>query len=164
MVNMSSNLPSASFKEIYERNFDMVYRICFMYLKNKADTEDAVHSTFLKLLETKKTFQNAEHEKAWLIRVSSNVCKNMISHWSRKVSLIEENENISVSDYHDETLMAICNLPDNLKTVVYLYYYEGYDSIQIGKMLNITSSAVRNRLKRAKEKLRSILTDEEGNK
>ena len=161
---MSSNLPSDSFKALYERHFDMVYRICFMYLKNKADTEDAVHSTFLKLLETKKTFQNAEHEKAWLIRVSSNVCKNMISHWSRKVSLIEENENISVSDYHDETLMVICNLPDNLKTVVYLYYYEGYDSIQIGKMLNITSSAVRNRLKRAKEKLRSILTDEEGNK
>ena len=161
---MSSNLPSDSFKALYERHFDMVYKICFMYLKNTADTEDAVHNTFLKLLETEKTFQNAEHEKAWLIRVSSNVCKNMINHWSRKASLIEENENISVSDYHDETLMAVCSLPDNLKTVVYLYYYEGYDSIQIGKMLHITSSAVRNRLKRAKEMLKNILTDKEDNK
>ena len=161
---MSSDLPSENFKVLYERHFDMVYRICYMYLKNKADTEDAVHTTFLKLLEAEKTFQNAEHEKAWLIRVSSNVCKNMINHWSRRPSLIEESESVPVCDYHDETLMAVCNLPDNLKTVIYLYYYEGYDSIQIGKMLRITSSAVRNRLKRAKEQLKDVLTDKEDNK
>ena len=88
----------------------------------------------------------------------------MINHWSRKLSLIEDGEKVPVCDYHDETLMAVCNLPDNLKTVIYLYYYEGYDSIQIGKMLRITSSAVRNRLKRAKEQLKDVLTDKEDNK
>lgn len=161
---MSADLPSASFKELYERHFDMVYRICYMYLKNKTDTEDAVHNTFLKLLQTEKTFQNAEHEKAWIIRVSSNVCKNILKSRVRTYLINDDEKDIPVTDYHDETLMAVLRLPDNLKTTVYLYYYEGYDSIQIGKILHITSSAVRNRLKRAKEQLKDILTDKEDNK
>ena len=63
---------------LYERNFDTLYRVCYMYMKNIQDTEDAVHNAFLKAIETRKQFESENHEKAWLIRVASNICKNML--------------------------------------------------------------------------------------
>lgn len=65
-----SDYSSENIREIYERHFVTVYRVCFMYLRNVHDTEDAVHNTFLKLIEKQKSFESTEHEKAWLIRVS----------------------------------------------------------------------------------------------
>lgn len=73
-----SDYSSENIREIYERHFVTVYRVCFMYLRNVHDTEDAVHNTFMKLIEKQKCFESTEHEKAWLIRVSQNVCKNML--------------------------------------------------------------------------------------
>ena len=63
-----SDYSSENIREIYERHFVTVYRVCFMYLRNVHDTEDAVHNTFMKLIEKQKRFESTEHEKAWLIR------------------------------------------------------------------------------------------------
>ncbi len=150
---------TAIFKEIYERNVDTVYRVCYMYLKNATDAEDAVHNTFLKLFESEKAFESEEHEKAWLIRVCSNVCKNMLSHWSRKAEDISALE-IKSEDKADETLISLCSLPEKLKLPVYLYYYDGYTSAEIGKMLGIPDSTVRNRLQKARQLLKEILDDD----
>lgn len=76
--------------EIYARHVDTVYRVCFAYLKNSADTEDMVQSTFLKLIEYKGQFNDEEHEKAWLIVTSTNMCKNLLKHWWRKRADIDE--------------------------------------------------------------------------
>ena len=69
---MTSDYSSESIRELYERNFDTLYRVCYMYMKNIQDTEDAVHNAFLKAIETRKQFESEKHEKAWLIRVASN--------------------------------------------------------------------------------------------
>lgn len=78
--------------QIYERNARTVYRVCFLYMKKHTqDLEDAVSQTFLKLLLYDKPFENAEHEKAWLIAAATNVCRNMISSaWKRKVRVDSE--------------------------------------------------------------------------
>ncbi len=53
---------SSDFSAVYSRYFDMVYRICFMYFNgNKADTEDAVQSVFMKYLQNYTDFQSEDH-------------------------------------------------------------------------------------------------------
>ncbi len=157
MVPFSS---SDNFEEIYERNVETIYRICYIYLKNVQDTQDAVQDTFLKLIEKNVTFSSEEHEKYWLIKVSVNICKNMLSHWSRKNVEIEKANVPSISKETDDIIEEISKLPEKLKIVVYLHYYDGYTSEEIGKMLHITASAVRNRLQRAKAMLKTIIDEE----
>ena len=77
-------------REIYDRNVDMIYHICLIYLKNPADAEDAVHNTFVKLMEKGMTFENEQHERNWLIKVAVNISKNMLRHWSRYTADLEE--------------------------------------------------------------------------
>ena len=71
-------------KEIYERHRQTVYRVCFAYMKNSEDAADAVQETFIRLIRKAPAFENTEHEKAWLIRTASNICKDELKHWWRK--------------------------------------------------------------------------------
>ena len=140
--------------EIYNRHSDMVYRICFAYMKNQADTEDAVQSTFCNLLKARAIFESVEHEKAWLIRTAANVCKNALRHWWRKRENLDDHENLqaakSLFDI-DETFTQVMKLPDKYKTSMYLYYYEGYDSTEIAKILQKPQSTIRYYLSNARK-------------
>ncbi len=155
-----SDYSSENIREIYERHFVTVYRVCFMYLRNVHDTEDAVHNTFMKLIEKQKCFESTEHEKAWLIRVSQNVCKNMLRTNSRRrespTGDIAVNDSSAVSD----VMIELSALPDDLKVPVYLFYCDGYNSKEIGSMLHISASAVRSRLQKARERLKEHLGSE----
>lgn len=142
--------------EIYNRQMKTVYRVCFAYMKNPFDTEDAVQDTFYKMIKSGVAFESEEHEKAWHIRTASNVCKNSIKHWFRKrVDLADyENQLMSKNIEIDNTFEAVMNLPDKYKTVVYLYYYEGYNSVEIAKNLGKPQSTIRNYLHEARKVLR----------
>lgn len=158
---MTSDYSSESIRELYERNFDTLYRVCYMYMKNIQDTEDAVHNAFLKAIETRKQFESENHEKAWLIRVASNICKNMLMAACRKNEPLNDNiPDSNISNEAKELLSELSKLPDKLKIPVYLFYYDGYSSEEIGQMLHISSSAVRTRLQKAREQLRNVLGDE----
>ena len=145
--------------EIYERHNKTVYRVCFAYMKNTADTEDMVQDAFYRLIKTNVHFENAEHEKAWLIRTATNLCKNNLKHWWRKRENIDNYESIQTDDGFetDDILEIIMNLPDKYKTVIYLYYYEGYNSVEISKILKKPQSTIRNHLHEARELLRNKL-------
>ena len=149
------------FAEVYYLHVDEIFRLCFTYLKNKADTEDAVQEVFLRLLKYKGTFESEEHRKAWLIVTASNYCKNFLKHWWRKRKDIEDYaEIIGETNFEiDEMMELILKLPDKYKTVVYLYYYEGYDSVQISKMLHKPGSTVRSYLSSARKMLKDELTE-----
>ena len=150
------------FKEIYERNIDMVYRICSIYLKgNKANTEDAVQNTFFKLLKSEKVFESIEHEKAWLITVASNICKNMVSHWWNKKVPIDDIDIKDESGSDDEILKLLYMLPDKYKKVIYLHYYEGYSGVEISNLLGIKENTIYSYLHVGREKLKDILKEEE---
>lgn len=139
--------------EIYDRQVDSVYRICRMYMKNHQDAADMVHNTFLALLEKQKIFESEEHEKAWLIKVAVNMCKNELKHWRRRSEDIDGME-LPSGDKEDSIMPLVLQLPDELKIPVYLHYYEGYRSDEIGEMLGISASAVRTRLQKARERLK----------
>ena len=85
MENNSLLRTDKEFSELFNRNMDMVYRICYMLLKNHADTEDAVQTVFLKYIGCTVSFHNFEHEKAWFIVTAKNCCRDMLkSFWRRQ--------------------------------------------------------------------------------
>lgn len=133
-----------------------------MYMKNREDAEDVLQEAFTKLIFANKIFESYEHEKAWLIRTSSNLCKNQLKHWWRKRSSIDDYElghDDLDSDLND-ILFEVLNLPIKYKNVVYLHYYEGYTSDEIGKILKKSGSTVRNHLSEARKILKKKLGDD----
>ena len=136
---------------IYYRHVDTVYRICFSFMKNAADTEDMVQETFLKLIAKGGEFESESHEKAWLIVTASNTCKDRLKHWSRQTESIDNCEMPAemVPSRDDKMLEAILSLPAKYKEVVYLYYYEGYTTAEIAGLWHCPRSTIRNRLAKA---------------
>ena len=148
-------------EEIYARHADTVYRLCYSYMKNKRDTEDAVQDTFLKLIACGKHMEGAGHEKAWLIVTASNICKNMLKRWHRKtVSMDDCVAANSDAVQTDETLELILSLPDRYKLAIYLYYYEGYSTKDIAAMLHRPPATIRNHLSEARKILKDLLEED----
>ncbi|WP_312459458.1 RNA polymerase sigma factor, partial [Proteiniclasticum sp.] len=106
-----------NFDEIYGTYMDMVYRICFTYLKNTADTEDMVQNTFIKLMEQSDSFQSKDHVKAWLIVTAGNLCKNHLKHWWSKRAPVEDG-NMPVFMEEEETrevVDALWEIPEKYR-------------------------------------------------
>ncbi|MDR1642928.1 MAG: RNA polymerase sigma factor, partial [Clostridiales bacterium] len=95
--------------------------------------------------------------KAWLIRTAVNVCKNSVRHWFRKHEDLADHENLQGADNIDNTFEAVMSLPDKLKSVIYLYYYEGYSTPEISSMLKKPQSTIRNYLTEARRALKEKL-------
>lgn len=141
---------------IYHRHVKTVYRVCFMYMKNSHDTEDMVQNTFLRLMRDNTRFESEEHEKAWLIRTATNLCKDHFRHWWTKRLGMDAVADVAAEDalVIDETLNKVLMLPSKYKTAVYLYYYEGYTTVEIAKILGKNASTVRSWLHAARKLLR----------
>ena len=146
--------------EYYEKYVNMVYQICFMYLKNKADSEDMVQTTFIKFMNQKKPFNDEEHIKAWLIVTSSNLCKNHLKHWWQRNKNIDEIELPPAKESSSEILESLLSLKSKYKTVIYLYYYMGYSTIEIAKQLHQKESTIRSLLSRGRKQLKEKLGGE----
>ena len=108
------------------------------------------------MIKSGVAFESEEHEKAWLIRTATNVCKNIVKHWFRKrVDLSDYDNLLSTENIEiDDTFEVVMSLPDKYKAVVYLYYYEGYNSVEIAKNLGKPQSTIRNYLHEARKVLR----------
>lgn len=140
-----------------------VKRICFIHLKNEADTEDICQTVFLKYAMNDKVFDSEAHEKAWIIRVTINACKDLLKSFFRKhtVSLDAYVEQGGVVDAaHSEVLEAVLALPEKYRRVIYLHYYEGYPAADIAEILRINVNTVYTHLTRAKTLLRDELGGE----
>ena len=143
-----------------ERYGDMVRRLCLVHLKNPADTEDIFQNVFLKYVLSSVVFESPEHEKAWLIRVTLNACKDLVKSFfrSRTVPLEELlDQPAPLSEEHREVLEAVLALPPKYRDAVYLHYYEGYTAAEIGKLLGKNTNTVYTLLTRAREQLRETL-------
>lgn len=143
-----------------ERYADTVRRICMVHLKNYADTEDIFQTVFLKYMLYSEPFENEEHEKAWIIRVTINACKDLLKSFfrSRTTSLDTLKEAAQVPDTeHSELLDAVLSLPEKYKNVVYLYYYEEYSAAEISRILKKNVNTVYTLLTRARHLLKQEL-------
>ena len=139
---------------------DMIRRICLYHLKNSADTEDVFQNVFLKYLLSTAEFEDTEHEKAWLIRVTINACKDHIKSLfrSRTVSLdVIAEEAADMETDHREVLEAVLALPAKYKDAVYLHYYEGYTAAEIAGILGSRENTVYSLLSRGRTMLKDKL-------
>lgn len=149
--------------DIYSRYSGLVYRLALLRCGSRADADDVFQEVFLRLVRKMPTFDNEEHIKAWLIRVTINCSHKLLqSAWFRKTEPISEllEQSDTAADEDAAVLNAVLALPQKYRTVIYLFYYEGYSGAEIAKMLGLSESAVRTRMQRARDKLRIILDDE----
>ena len=144
--------------EILQKYASMVRRICFMYLRNQSDVEDVFQDVFLKFILQENIFENDEHIKAWLCRVTINKCKDHCkSFWNKKVSSINEID-VPFEDKMESDLMkVVLSLPQKYKDVIYLFYYEDYPVPQIAKLLNQKENTIYSNLHRARKLLKHML-------
>lgn len=144
-----------------EEYADMVRRVCFYHLKNREDTEDVFQNVFLKYMLCDKSFKDSEHEKAWLLRVAINACKDYLKSFFRRnavpLETLREME-AGTTEEHKEVLEAVLALPGKYKDVIYLHYYEGYSASEIGRILGKKENTVYSLLSRG----RGILKEELG--
>jgi len=157
---MPDNFNEKDIEDIYNRHVNTVYRVCYMFMKNRSEAEDAVQTTFLKLMNSNISFKDHSHEKAWLIVTASNVCKNSLKHWSRSKSRNYEdyiNDFKHIDTHEFEILEEVLSLPEKYKTVIYLYYYEGYSSVEISKILGVKEATIRSWLYRGRKLLKKSL-------
>ena len=155
-VSLLSRDIEQEFTEVYEAYVDDIYRLCFSFMKNHMDAEDAVQETFLKYYHSKKCFVTPQHLKAWLIVTASNHCKDMLKQWWRKRKSIDSCDYLAEEQkpQADEMMELVMQLPEKYKTSVYLYYYEGYNSKEIARLLHKPDSTIRTYLQKARKILK----------
>lgn len=127
-----------------------------VHLGSRQDAEEATQDTFIKLIEKAPKFKDAEHQKAWLIRVITNHCKTLLGRgWRKREVKLENAEPIAVDTPEDLALLQlVMAMPMKYKTVIHLYYYEDYPIQEISKILQISQSAVKMRLQRGRQLLK----------
>jgi len=143
---------------LYEAHFQSVWNLSYTLLRNRADTEDCVQETFLRLVDKGPFFESEEHAKGWLLLTCKNIARSKLSHWWRKREDPEDIEEPGEEDPEpDEILPMLLSLPTDDRTVLYLYYYEGYSTVEIAALLKTKEATIRTRMRRAREKLKNKL-------
>lgn len=158
---MSVKEKDAAVKEIYDREYQRVYCIAMIYLRNIHDAQDAVQNVFIKLLEHPKFFEDEEQEKAWFITVTKNYCKDILkSSWKRKIDLGEIPDMANEEKEIYDVMTDMMKLPAKYREVLYLYYYEGYSVKDMSEMLDRKESTLQTQLATARKKLKVELEKE----
>ena len=143
------------------RYADTVYRLAYARTGSREDAEDVFQEVFLRYVRKKPTFQDEEHRKAWLIRVTVNCAKSLRgSFWNRRTEGLNENLVFdSVRDY--DLYYELMRLKPQEREVIHLFYYEDMTSKQIAQALGVTEAAVRTRLTRARKALKAFMKEED---
>lgn len=141
-----------------------MFRIACNYCNCTADAEDIVQNVFLKLYQTKTRFQDEEHMKRWLIRVTVNEAKNLCaSFWKKRIVSLENSEVIQPFDFpcpeNSDLYDAVMELPPKYRIVMFLYYYEEYSVKEIAKILHLRETTVQTQLMRGRKQLKSKLKE-----
>ena len=146
-----------------DRYADTVRRLCMIHLKNYADTEDIFQTVFLKYALSSVAFENEEHERAWIIRVTINACKDLLKSFFRSRTTSPDtlmDQAAPAAPEHREVLEAVLSLPQKYRDVIYLHYYEGYSAPQISKILGKNVNTIYTLLARSRQMLRERLGGE----
>ena len=160
-TDIKNNVSTAYIERAFEKYSKMLFRICFSLLRDTDDAEDAVQDTFIKLMTNAPQFQSEEHEKAWLIKVAANICKNINKfNIRRNAYSLDEVQEIGISDKDSEVFDAIMSLPSKYKIVMDLHYIEGYTASEISEITGVKADTVRKRMQTGRTKLRKLMEGE----
>jgi RNA polymerase sigma factor (sigma-70 family) len=147
----------------YDLHVNTIYRVCYIYFRQKSqDIEDAVQTTFLKRIGYTKIFENSEHERAWLIRTASNVCKDMLKRKERKNISIDGIEIAGTKEEYssDEMIDLVLALPPKYKFAMYLFYYEGYSCKRIAQIMKKSEGTIWNYLHCGRKRIKAMIQGE----
>ena len=163
----SKNAPDRDPERLVRDYADLVLRVCYTYLRSTADAEDVCQDTLVKLILHDEPFHDPGPERAWVIRVAANACRNLLrnrgAHPTVGLDAVPEpamaqapGENeLRLRD--ERVLAAVMALPLPQREAVYLHYYEGYPTREVARIVGATDDAVRQRLSRARAILRDNL-------
>lgn len=162
-------MTTTEYNACVENYLNMVYRISLHYFGDREDAEDVTQDVFLKLFSYQGKFETEEQKKAWLIRVTTNLCHSYFRKPFRKrrTTLDEEEWKKIADNSPDEqdvvdrkaVFDAVMSLPEHYRIIIYLYYYEEYSIGQISNTLQIKETTIQTRLSRARDKLKIALAD-----
>ena len=162
---------------IFRRHVKTVWRLCYSYLGSEAEAEDATQATFMRLIDHPRSFEDEDHERAWLLVVAANICKDVLKSAARTrvvpladdgpEPVADQDSGVGVDparvvedDGANEVLRAVQELPEKYREIVFLHYYEGWKTDDIARHLGAPPSTVRNRLRDARKLLRKALGGE----
>lgn len=151
-------------KLLYGKYSGSVYRLAFSYLKNSADAEDIVQEVFMKLFSAELKFPDERSEKAWIMTVTANKCRDMLrsltyKYFHHSVAL-EDADLIYETPEESAVYHAVMELPPKYRIVIHLYYYEGYSTAETAKIIGISETAVQTRLYRGRNLLKKSLGED----
>ena len=160
-MEITSARPADDVEKALNQYGDQLYRICLITLKNEADAEDAVQETLIRYMQKRPRFDNVTHEKAWLIRVAVNLCRDMLR---KRRYHEEETDQIAAPEENEQyraILDALLTLPESFRVPVTLYYVEGYSVAELADILGKTQSAIKMRLSKGRKLLREAYGKEQ---
>lgn len=153
--------------EALHKYADMVYRLAYAQVRNRADADDIFQEVFIRLVKKKPEFESDEHMKAWLIRVTVNCARSFwLSSWKRRMIFWEDEKMNRIpaeeAPAGNELLAeAMDSLPMRQRQVIHLFYYEEMSVDEIAEALSEKPSTIRSQLSRARKALKKKLTGEE---
>ncbi|MGN0605275.1 MAG: RNA polymerase sigma factor [Oscillospiraceae bacterium] len=151
--------------KIVKKYLKDIYAFAFSKVKNKNDAEDITQEVLMQYVSKSPDFENEEHAKHWILKVTENICRNFHkSGWKRYVSFIEETDyelSEESRNIDDKIILddAIKRLPAKYHHIIHLFYYEKLSINEISEILEISVTAVKSRLKRGRDRLRKILKE-----
>lgn len=150
-------------EEVLKRYSAMVYRLAFIRTQNRQDAEDITQEVFLKYIRSGKTFESEEHRKSWLLKVTVNTSKSMLtSAWARHYAHMDEvREESCQMEEKSEVFYAVQSLPEKYRIVIQLYYYEDLSVREISQILSKKESTVKSLLHRGRKMVKNILEEGE---
>ena len=157
-------MTDAEFRLAVERYGDMLFRLAYSCTRSRADAEDVMQETLLKLYTAQKAFESPDHEKNWLVRVAVNECRHLLrTPWRRRTGPLEEAADTPVweTPAQRELFRQVMALPPKYRAAIYLYYYEGYAVREIAALLGAKISTVQTWLLRARGQLKLRLKEAE---
>lgn len=155
---------------------DELVRLAFSYVKDIGIAKDMVQNTFIKCYKNLDSFRFDAQIKTWLYRITINECKDYLKSWNYKKvqvrsilsettrSILPSTEKAVIDKYTNEEIKDnIFSLPKMYREVIYLYYYDSLKTEEIADVLDIPVNTVKTRLRRAKQKLESMIKEAEFN-
>lgn len=151
-------------EQIFRDYYQLIYRVAFSQVKNHADAEDITQEVFLKIIRHDMRYQSMEHERAWIVRVTINVCRDLLkSKWHKtsvsmeEVSEAQRGSCENFTEIQDDMMWAVLQLPEKYRNCLYLFYYEDYSIKEIAQSLEMPENTVKTNLKRGRQALKEFL-------
>lgn len=156
-------LSDEAFTAIAEKYMDNIFRLALNYMRSRSEAEDITQNVLIRLYRTEKEFENGDHLRHWLVRVTVNECKRaLVSPWRKMESIEQLREGfVFPEEGRRELFDAVMALPKKYRVPIYLYYYEDYSTEEIGRILKVPSATVRTHLRRGRQQLKDSLGGDE---